>query len=517
VFIIVFSKREEKSKQLLKDQDEQLRKRLHEVTLLRGIQDKIGYSLNMEYVIETLTTRIRDLFPYSTISSIILKDRTITLKHYLEEHVSTRFLESVKDHMIKALAILSDIPLPNHINEIKFGLTIDENNAAMVESFFHIPFTIGGTILGILSISSDKKGIYDEENITIVYQLTNQAFKALSHLQRVINTEEVKLLTMINGLADGIFTVNIHYDLVLINNTAKELLNLSMENPTIFDVLSALSKNGDFGQKIKEAIIDNKPKEEKEMTLGNKIVQVIITPVVTKTLEGLEEVVGASIVLHDITLEKSVTRMKEDFTASIVHELRSPLTAIKASAQLMKEEKEKLDKAQEEKLIDIIHKQSERMLSDINSLLDAAKLDSGHFTISQKPTDINSIILDSVGLFHAEAKNKYIILNVDIEKNLPMVFIDPDRIAQVINNLISNSMKFTPGGGTITIHAHMYTNDHLSKNATNPRIIVAISILVWEFQKNNNHLYSLNSSKPTIAAQYMFLAQDLVFILLRAL
>ncbi len=472
---VVFSVLLDKTKKDLKAKDELAKRRIYEISMLKAIQDRISYSLNIEHIIDTITNSLKNLIPYSTVSSIVLENDKLLFKIYVDERVNSRFIEQVKKSMVASLGTIIDRKLPDKLEEIRQGLAPDDTNTQILASFFHIPLVVNGKIVGLINVSSTEPGLYKEADMTILYQMTNQASIALSKLKEVLGAEESKLFAMISNMSDGVFMVDQNNQLTLINNTAKEILGLKVTQPTIFDVISSLSHDFDFSAKIEEALTQNKTIEEKDLQLGNKSVQVVITPVLMPNEDQKNIVLGATITLHDITAEKALAKLKEEFTSSIVHELRSPLTALKAGSELMLTEKDKLDEAQQTKLIEIIHEQSDRMLSDINSLLDAAKLESGHFTVFQKGVNITDILQQSAELFAAAAKKKQITISFDIDPNLPRGFFDANRITQVLNNLISNSLKFTPAGGSIIIHARKYFNEYLPKTKTNPGILIAVS------------------------------------------
>lgn len=475
---IFLSVRESRTRSQLEKRDEQKRKRLYETTVLRTMQDRIGYSLDIEHVVDTITSSVKNLFPYATVSSIVVEEDKLIFKVSIEDRVNSTFLQEVKKQMMERMEILTKHNLPTFVEEIRQGQPIDDESTTQIGSIISVPLMINGQVGALITLASTKPDLYKKEEMTMFFQMVNQSSSALSKLKRVIETEESKLIAMIGNIADGIFTVDRTMKLTLINETARHLLSITSVTPTIFEVISALSKHYDFGKKLQEAIMLNHKIEEHEMELGDKVIQIVITPVVppnTSLPSAEQEVLGAAITLHDITLEKTLAKLKEDFTSAVVHELRSPLTAIKAGSELILTQKEKIDQMQEEKMLGIINKQSERMLHDINSLLDATKLESGHFTLSPKPSNIVDLIGETVGLFDGEAKKKHIGISVDIEKDLPLGLCDSTRIEQVLNNLISNSLKFTQENGTITIKAHIYKSDYLPKTATNPGILISVA------------------------------------------
>lgn len=147
-------------------------------------------------------------------------------------------------------------------------------------------------------------------------------------------------------------------------------------------------------------------------------------------------------------------QVRDEYIHMIVHELRAPLTAIADSAKLISTYGDTLNKNERKKLLQLIDEQSKKMLEEVSSLLDAAKLASGKFTVDKTPGDIKQAIAQTVRLFSSQAKLKHIQLIAHIDKAVPhKILFDQLRMPQILNNLISNSLKFTPEQGKITITA----------------------------------------------------------------
>lgn len=463
----------EKLKKQLKEREGLQKRRLYEIDTLRAIQDRIGYSLDIERIIDTLTGSLKNLFPYSTASSLLIEPNKLVFKTAIEEPVSTNFIQEVKKSMVASLSTLLNHPLPQYIEEIRTGMLPDNNNKHILASFFHIPLVVNGKVVGLINISSTKSGLYKDEDMTILYQMTTIASNALSKLKDVIETEEGKLLATIGSLSDGILSTDANMQLTLINQAGKAILGLEdRETVTITDVLPIISHAFDLSQAIKQSMEQKATLGQEEIQLGGKTLKILITPVV-QTEGGIQTIMGTTITLHDITLETSLASLKEDFTNGIVHELRSPLTAIKAGAQLLISD-ESLT-ASQEKLLKIIEEQTKRMLGDINSLLDAAKIESGKLILDRKPEDIGSIVHEVIELFQPEADQKHILLKSDIFPSLEKVNLDRQRIEQVMENLLSNSLKYTPGGGIIKITVSSIHHEHLPQSSTNPGLQISVT------------------------------------------
>ena len=454
ITLVVLSVKQRQARTELLQKEEVEKQRLYQILILKEIQDRIGYSLDAEKIIDVITSSLKYLFPYSSASSIILKSEKLVFKIYMEENISSNFIMQVKRTMLASLQALVG-NLPQQLEETMFGIPLDEKKLKTVASFFNIPVFVGNRVVGLINVSSTKKNAYKEE-ITIIYQIVAQATNALSKLEYVLETEKGKLTSMISSLVDGVFMVDTNKNLLIINDAAKSFLNFSSANPGFPDILAAVGQQYKLLDKINQSLSTNSALEDKEITIGEKIFNIFITPVPNALDEKNAKPLGASILFHDITIEKSIATIKEDFTHMIVHELRAPLTAIKDSAELMIEtfeDKGALEKEQQKRLLQIMDMQSKALLEQINQVLDAAKIEAGKFSINKIPSDMGSVIQNAIEPFMPQANRKQILISTDIYYPLPKVEVDPIRITQVLNNLVSNSLKFTPAGGKIVISA----------------------------------------------------------------
>ncbi len=477
VVAIIFSLKEEKAIKKLVENEIHQKQRLYEITMLKEVQERIGYSLDVERVVEVITGSLDALLKYSTVSAFITKDDILMFKTHLKESVSKRYLESVKTSMTKSYTALEEMT-PQIIDVNISGVAVDDLSHAEPVSYFHIPIIVNNRVVSLLSVSSATPNMYSEAEMTTLYKIANMASEALSRLETILSVEKGKLMAMVGSLADGLFMVDVNGQLTIINNAAKEFLKIAKDNPTTIDLLGALPNSYDFSAKIQRAINHKRVIEEKEVKIDEKIFEIFITPVFDESITTEKKVIGASVLLHDITLEKSVAKMKEDFTNIMVHELRSPLTAIKASSELLMAPPGPLSDEEKNKIIGLISGQSRKMLDEVSLILDAAKLEAGLFTIQKMPSDIKKLITDRVAVFNPPAHEKFINLTVDIDPSIPQFSFDPVHIGQVINNLISNSLKFTASGGTIKISAKPSIGS----------VVISVSDTGAGIPKNKQHL-----------------------------
>ena len=155
---------------------------------------------------------------------------------------------------------------------------------------------------------------------------------------------------------------------------------------------------------------------------------------------------------HEVEQEK-VQREREDFLAMLVHELRSPLSVIRGSADLIIKEADNLSRQDIEKLLAQIRTSSTGLLGIVNDLLDVSKIEAGKFEVRKVKSNINKLLQEESEYFKTLALEKKITLSTDLQADLPEFLFDPERLKQVLNNLISNSIKFTPESGVIKLES----------------------------------------------------------------
>ena len=444
-----------KSKKLevaLEKREVGMKRKMYELAILKELGDRMGYSLNIQNIVEIITGSLQQFIDYSVVSYMFLKPEEIVFKVDLEKSVSRKFIDDIKQRMLKSLtALLEEDMSKRRIEEVLSGAVLIDDLGESVKSFFNIPLVIAGKVVGVLTIADVKEGLYKEEDMTILYKITQQASEAVNKLQDVVKTEQRKLNAMVESLEDGILMTDKDYRVMVANPSSKTLLGMpAKKDVSIFDFIESLKDKFDIREKLEESIKLNKILQPKEIIFGDRYLQISVLPVKGQVSNGSKQVLGGTVVFHDITKEKELERIKEDFTSMIAHELRSPLDAVKKMVEVMR--KTKTTKKDRDKYLEMVHLSSSNMLALISNLLDAAKIEAGKFEIFKKPENIESIVKWRIKFFEIEAKTKKINIVSNIAKNIPQeIILDSFRIGQVLNNFISNAIKFTPEKGKITV------------------------------------------------------------------
>lgn len=149
------------------------------------------------------------------------------------------------------------------------------------------------------------------------------------------------------------------------------------------------------------------------------------------------------------TIKKS--NKKDDYIAMLVHDIRSPLSVIKGSADILIHDDSNLSKQQKIDLLKQVQITSDSLLLLVNDILDASKMQSGKYEIFKSSTDLNSLVKLVTDSFIVLAKENKVKLEVDLESQIPKVNADQEKIKRVLTNLISNALKYTPEDGVIKV------------------------------------------------------------------
>jgi len=154
---------------------------------------------------------------------------------------------------------------------------------------------------------------------------------------------------------------------------------------------------------------------------------------------------------------KQLDELKDSFVSSVSHELRSPLSAIDGYVDYMTDGLDKLPLEKQKKALTIIKDSLTRLTTFINNILDLAKIKAGKFDLHKIPVKTEEMILEVVSLFEQMVSKQQKTIEVKIQEKLPSVNADPEKIKQVIINLLGNALKFTGTGDRITIAARVAT------------------------------------------------------------
>ena len=261
--------------------------------------------------------------------------------------------------------------------------------------------------------------------------------------------EKNKTLAIINNFTDGLLVFDDKNILTLINPQAQTMFGVNSKE-IIGKTTKELEKTASLEPAMKMLSKGGKEVYREEIAIKESTtVEVSAIPIV-----GWDGKVNTLLIIHDITREKMVERIKTEFVSISAHQLRTPLSAIKWTLRMILDgDLGEISKEQKE-FLERTYASNERMISLINDLLDVTRIEEGRYIYKLIPTDMHALVESLVNSYKEVSEKKKI--KIDLKKpdgQLPKVMTDEEKIRLSIQNLIDNALRYTPSGGQVTVWA----------------------------------------------------------------
>ncbi len=448
------------ARQKYKKEQKENAQKLFELSILNEVSDKIGYSLSSKDIAATIASTAEKIFPVTAVSYGIIQNDHIEVTTITHENVGPHYISGVKDIVLQGIYTIDDQLKNLPVSHYTKGAHIDPQAELLVDSsiqydakpvsYFNIPLVLNNRFTGIINITSKKEHAYQEEDMSMLYKIVNRAQFAIGRLEDVIENEKGKVDALVKSLSTGaiFFTLDSNsLHLFTINGAARRFLQISEENPDLTTVLSHFNLKPNIVGEMKDVIINKKSSIYRDVAIGPLRFNIYVSPVFSL---NSDKIIGVALAMEDITREHETQKMREGFTNMMVHELRAPLTAIKGAADLlMHPQTEEEDRV---KMRLIIKNSAVRLLTDIDDILDSAKIDAGKLLIQETNSDVVEVLNKAVEELSYIAQDKEILIEKHIDSDIPQFELDPVRIGQVIVNLMSNSIKYSDPHTVIDIY-----------------------------------------------------------------
>ena len=257
-----------------------------------------------------------------------------------------------------------------------------------------------------------------------------------------VNSEKTKIETLLENMTDGILAFNLDGSLIHINPEAENLIKGSGDTDfnSLFKNLQADITMGDL------LYIKHDKPIERQIQYNNRYIKLTFAPFSIDNKIG-----GVLVVLHDITKQEKLELSRREFVADVSHELRTPLATVKSYAETLMDSGVE-DAELKHKFLSVIVRETDRMTRIVKDLLTLSRLDEGAEGAKNLETiDVKAFLNNIVESMFINAKKKNQTITYKIENNVPMITTESDKLEQVIVNILSNAIKYTPEGGHIKV------------------------------------------------------------------
>lgn len=288
-----------------------------------------------------------------------------------------------------------------------------------------------------------KVPIVTNDEIGELANAFNQMGRHLKTNITALNQEKEQLSGILSSMADGVMTFDQRGKLLITNPPAERFIQAfyyershveSLEEIVPSEVLNLFRK-----------VVQNEKEQVTEISLQGRFWVVIMTP-----LYNQSTVRGAVAVLRDMTEERQMDELRKGFIANVSHELRTPISMLQGYSEAIVDD---IAGSPEEKkeIAQIIYDESLRMGRLVNELLDLARMEAGYFKFNATLIPAEEFFDRVVRKFNGMAKEQGVSISYNGLDREEMVYMDPDRIEQVLTNLVDNALRHTPKGGHVSV------------------------------------------------------------------
>ena len=256
-----------------------------------------------------------------------------------------------------------------------------------------------------------------------------------------VENERNKLDTLFLHMTDGVVAFSRAGRVIHSNPAAARMLRRAIGPDTFYEEL--------FGATASlEQVLSSDDHLEGELQVRERYLQLLLAPFDRGRAGG-----GALVVLHDVTEQRKNEEMRREFVANVSHELRTPLTNIRSYAETLIDSTGDMPPDMEKKFLGVILGESDRMTHIVQDLLTLSRFDSERSELKLSRFPFVEAVKDIYNAVYMEAQKHNHTLTLAAEPGLPEVVADRERVIQVMMNIVSNSIKYTPDGGHIAIRA----------------------------------------------------------------
>ncbi len=287
----------------------------------------------------------------------------------------------------------------------------------------------------------------------------------LRELQRDLTISDYRFENILEDLSCGVIIADGAGNVSRFNNMAAQMLNLSSReilNRPIATIIEDERWHKAFTK------LELKPHSTVTTTLeiGTRVLRVTLSTMIgsANDTHGKREK-GYVAILYDVTVEAESQQARDQFVASLSQELRTPMTSIIGYTDLLLSESVGALGEMQRKFLQRVKANVERLSSLLNDLISVTVIDAGQLELHRTTVDINQIIEETVVASRAQLEDKEITLTLNLMEQPPLLEVDPERLRQILVNLLGNAIKCSPAGSTIRISTAIYQESEPNKTA----------------------------------------------------
>lgn len=472
--------------------------RLHQdMEFLNTMGKRFVAALDRFQVHRALLATLQELYSFSA-CSILLRDKVYELSIIPRYPLNAPFLEAMLENITRAanaigfpnvdsedLAIAAFLDAPDDLTPLD---RTAQNAPTTIGDFLNIPLEVDNRVIGILSLFDEREHAFDTKLLQLTKMIAEYAAVALENVRlreremflwHEAEMERQRLERILSSMAEGLMITNQQGAVTLSNRAAQQLLSQAQidlrqaEPPLSLRKLVNSTQSTWLGElaDLVDHALQGYTVFHQELNAGIRGDQIPLTLSVSAApLHDTEQApmrpIGVVTVLNDITANKQIEKLKDEFVSVVSHELRTPLTSIKGYTQhLMRKLERRLreqQQSEEAKLqpkelpesyylhsLQIIQSQSEQLERLVNDLLDLSRVQWGELNLQYSSFYLADVLTERAQL--AQISTEEHTITLDIATQDTRIMADKLRVSQVIGNILDNAIRFSPQGRQVKI------------------------------------------------------------------
>lgn len=333
------------------------------------------------------------------------------------------------------------------------------------------PIVWNETVVGVIALESNTPNAFSEEDSYFVGQLANQAIIAIENARLFRRVSEAlgRVQLILNTVREALILISTTGEIILANPRVemlgidpRMLVGRSLDGVLRTSTLGLSAQlgfrtGGEIQRLVKELRAPGglSERETISFTLEADDQVTYIERQIFPVYDEKEQPLGVLLVYYDQTEEMRLAQTREEFSQMLVHDLRSPLTAVTTALKLLSDLTPKDSSLHPivETTTDSSRRAIHKLLNRVDSLLDVSKMESG-LEVETKPTELSTLVDNVCIELSPLAQELGITLKADIQAELPLLDIDADKVERVLLNLMDNALKFSPADSVVIVRSH---------------------------------------------------------------
>jgi len=298
------------------------------------------------------------------------------------------------------------------------------------------------------------------DKLTDAAQAANGSSAEFEFANKALLRDRRRMVSALDSVGTGVLAVGPSGQIVFANRALQPFLSISTKDAT--------------GKPVEECVTDQRlmtllsesdgnsggAAERIEISVGEDPSKRVFSVAANAVADDDEGIVGRCIQFEDVTGVKRAERAREQFVDNVAHEMRTPLTSMKAYVEMLIDG-DAADPEAKYEFYNIIYEETDRLNRLIDNLLNISRMEVGGLTLNRTPTRLKKLIEDGVGVVESQIEKKGMNLTVDLPDRLPAVEVDKDLLAVVFVNLLGNAVKYTPEKGQVSVSSTSMSDEIL--------------------------------------------------------